>query len=259
MARLRHDIRGEKDMTGGYDAYEPQNTLQAIGEEIWIAEGPVLQWGYGIPIKFPFPTRMSVIRLSDGSLFIHSPTHPDENLVEQVEKLGPVAHIVSPNMIHHVFVEYWGARFPDAVTWASPGVRKRSKFDFTRDLGDLPPTEWANDIDQRIARGSRVMEEVIFFHKRSKTLILADLIENFEDERLHGWFNHFMYRLIGVMAPHGRAPRDLRATYAGRHDQMRPIVDWMIDCAPERIVIAHGKWIEENAVARLREAFDWVK
>ncbi|MCG6857268.1 MAG: DUF4336 domain-containing protein [Salaquimonas sp.] len=246
-------------MTGGYDAYEPQNKLKAIGEEIWIADGPVLQWGYGIPITFPFPTRMTVIRLSDGDLFVHSPIHADEDLVAQVEKLGPIAHIVSPNMIHHVSIKAWAARYPDAKTWASPGVRKRSDVEFSRDLDDLPPKEWADDIDQRIARGSRVMEEVIFFHMRSKTLILADLIENFEADRLHGWFNHFMYRLIGVMAPHGKAPRDLRATYAGHHDQMRGVVDWMIACAPERIVIAHGKWIEENAVEELRLAFDWVK
>jgi len=246
-------------MTGGYDAYQPQNTLRAIGEEIWIADGPVLQWGYGIPVKFPFPIRMSVIRMSDGGLFVHSPIHADESLVAQLEKLGPVGHLVSPNMLHHVSIKAWAARFPEAQIWASPGVRKRSDVHFSRDLDDLPPAEWAGDIDQRIARGSRVMEEVVFFHKSSSTLILADLIENFEGHRLHGWFNHFMYRLIGVMAPHGRAPRDLRATYAGNHDRLRPVVDWMIACAPQRIVVAHGQWIEENAVDRLREAFDWVK
>lgn len=245
-------------MSGGYDAYEPQNTLQPIGEEIWIAEGPVLQWGYGIPVTFPFPTRMTVIRLCDGGLFVHSPTGADDGLVAEVAALGPVSHIVSPNMLHHVFVGDWAKRFPAARLWAAPGVRKRSDVAFTDDLGDLPPPEWAADIDQRIARGSRLMEEVVFFHRRSQTLILADLIENFEAGRLHGWFNHLMYRLIGVMAPGGRAPRDLRMTFAGRHHLLRPVVDWMIDCAPRQVVIAHGRWIREDAVAVVRRAFDWV-
>jgi hypothetical protein len=246
-------------MKPNYDPYQPQLKLQSIGKDIWIAEGPVVQWGYGIPIKFPFPTRMTVIRLGDGSLFVHSPVAADEKLLAEAKALGPVAHLVSPNMLHHIYVAEWARHFPEARTWAAPGVRARTTANYSDDLGDLPPPEWSNDIDQRIARGSRVMEEVIFFHKASATLILADLIENFEEGRLHGWFNHFMYRLIGVMAPHGRAPRDLRMTYAGRHNQMRPIVDWMIACAPRQIVIAHGMWIRENAVARIREAFDWVK
>lgn len=246
-------------MSGGYDAYQPQLTLQAIGNEIWIAEGPVVQWGYGIPVTFPFPTRMTVIRLGDGSLFVHSPVRAEDRLVGEVTALGPVAHLVAPNMIHHIFIGEWAERFPDARLWSAPGVRKRSNVMFTDELGDLPPPEWSTDIDQRIARGSRVMEEVVFFHGRSRTLILADLIENFEPERLHGWFNHLMYRLIGVMAPHGHAPRDLRMTFAGHHDQLRPVVDWMIGCDPAQVVIAHGKWFRRNGTAEIRRAFSWVR
>lgn len=242
-----------------YDAYEPQLTLQPIGSDIWIVEGPVLKWGYGIPVKWPFPTRMTVVRLPDGSLWLHSPVRPEEALVESIEALGRVGHIVSPNMIHHVSIGPWSARFPDARVWASPGVRKRSQVAFSDDLGDRPPPEWAGVIDQRIARGSSVLEEVVFFHKPSRTLILADLIENFEEKRLHGWLNRVVYGVIGVMAPHGRAPADLRATFRGRHDRLRPVVDWMIASDPEQVVIAHGQWFRTNGAAVIREAFSWVK
>ena len=78
-------------------------------------------------------------------------------------------------------------------------------------------------------------------------------------KRLHGWLARFMYWLIGVMAPHGRTPRDLLATFRGHHEQLRPVIDWMIACDPERIVIAHGKWFETGGAAELRRAFDWVK
>jgi hypothetical protein len=40
--------------------------LQPFGPEIWIADGPVASF-YG------YSTRMAVIRLSDGSLFVWSP------------------------------------------------------------------------------------------------------------------------------------------------------------------------------------------
>ena len=246
-------------MVGSYDAYQPLNTPIEIGADIWIVNGPVLQWGYGIPLKWPFPTRMTIVRLPDGGLWLHSPTHPDEDLIGQIDALGPVRHLVSPNLIHHVSIGAWAKRFPEAKVWASPGVRGRSDVAFTDDLADLPPEDWAHAIDQRIARGSRILEEAIFFHNASKTLILTDLIENFEDERLHGWLARMMYRLIGVMAPNGRAPRDLRATFSGHHDQLKPVVDWMIECAPDKVVIAHGKWFEEDGTAVIRRAFSWVQ
>ena len=246
-------------MVGSYDPYEPLNTPIAIGPDIWIVNGPVLQWGYGIPVKWPFPTRMTIIRLPDGGLWLHSPTHPDESLLAAVEALGPVRHLVSPNLIHHVSIGAWAERFPDAKVWASPNVRKRSEVAFTDDLSDLPPDDWAPVIDQRIARGSKVLEEVVFFHKASRVLILTDLIENFEDERLHGWLARFMYKLIGVMAPNGRAPRDMRATFTGHHEKLRPVIEWMIDCHPDKVVIAHGKWFEQDGEAEIRRAFSWVR
>ncbi len=245
--------------TGSYDAYEPQLRLQQIGPEIWIVEGPVLYWGYGIPAEWPFPTRMTIVRLRGGALWVHSPVHTDEELLATVDALGPVTHLVAPNLVHHVFIGAWAARYPDAKVWAAPGVRNRSDAAFSDDLDDTPPDAWAGAIDQRIARGSRILEEVVFFHPASRTLILTDLIENFEESRLHGWLARLMYRLIGVMAPEGRAPRDLRATFRGRHDRLRPVVDWMIACDPKQVVIAHGKWFRQDGAGVIRRAFDWVK
>lgn len=245
-------------MTGRYDAYEPLNQLRPIGTDIWIVDGPVLQWGYGIPVKWPFPTRMTVVRLPDGGIWLHSPVKPDAELMVAIGKLGPVRHIVSPNRIHHVSIGPWSRHFPDARTWASPGVRQRSDVPYTDDLADTPPPEWSPVIDQRIALGSPALQEVVFFHGPSRTLILADLIENFEDERLHGWLARMMYRLIGVMAPHGRAPADLRMSFRSGRDQIRAVARWMIECAPQRIVIAHGKWFEKDGTAVIRRAFDWA-
>jgi hypothetical protein len=241
-----------------YDPYQPQLELQEIGPGIWIVEGPILQWGYGIPIKWPFPTRMTVVRLPDGGIWLHSPVKPTDELVAAISALGPVRHLVAPNMLHHVSIGDWAERFPEARTWAAPGVRDRSKVKFTGDLGDAPPPEWAHAINQRIARGSRVLNEVVFFHRASRTLILTDLIENFEAKRLHGWLNKLMYRWIGVMAPGGRAPADLRATFHGRHDQLRPVVEWMLACNPQKVVISHGKWFPENGTEAVRNAFAWV-
>ena len=243
----------EASILTGYDPYEPQNQLIEIGERIWIADGPVLPWN-----GMPFPTRMTVVLLDDGSVWVNSPIALVPDLAAAVERLGIVRHLVSPNKIHHVSIGAWAARFPGALVWASPGVRRRSSVAFDRDLEDRPPPDWAACIDQRIAHGSWAMEEVVFFHKPSRTLILADLIENFERERLNGWFARTLARLGGVLAPDGKAPLDLRLSFLGRKDEMRDTVAWMLACAPERVVIAHGKWFDKDGTAEVNRAFAWT-
>ena len=59
--------------------YPPLNTLKPVTEGVWIVDGPTIP--FGPPgLKMPFPTRMTVFRLNDGGLFVHSPTHMMEDL-----------------------------------------------------------------------------------------------------------------------------------------------------------------------------------
>ena len=105
--------------------------------------------------------------------------------------LGAVAHLVSPNKIHYAHIAAWKRAYPGAMAWASPGVRERAAsrgvgVSFDGDLGDGPEEAWSGDLDQLVFRGSRFMEEVIFLHRKTRTLILADLIENFELGKIGG-------------------------------------------------------------------------
>jgi hypothetical protein len=53
-------------------------------------------------------------------------------------------------------------------------------------------------------------------------------------------------------------PVDLRSTFLRHREQMSEAVRAMISWAPERIIIAHGRWYETNAVAELKRAFRWL-
>ncbi len=79
--------------------YTPINELKPIGEDIWIVDGKVISF-YGAP----YTTRMTIIRLENGDLFCHSPIALTKDLKEQVEKLGKVKHLVSPNWIHYAYI-----------------------------------------------------------------------------------------------------------------------------------------------------------
>jgi hypothetical protein len=62
--------------------------LLQFGPEIWIAGGPVTSF-HG----FPYPARMAVIRLTDGSLFVWSPVALSGSLRASIDVLGPLGSI----------------------------------------------------------------------------------------------------------------------------------------------------------------------
>ncbi len=237
--------------------YEPLNTLKPVGDNIWIVDGPHIAF-YGLP----FSTRMTIIRLANGELFIHSPIALTDDLKAEVSALGKVRHLVSPNWIHYAYIADWQKAFADTVAWASPNVRMRAvkhKVDiaFDRDLGEVAEPDWTEEIDQLIVFGSKVHVEVVFFHKASKTLILTDLIENFEKPKLPWWLR-FAIGLAGNVDPDGKAPIDMRMSFLGGKSKLRVAVQQMIDWAPERVILAHGRWYERDGTIELRRAFRWV-
>ncbi|MBD1848067.1 DUF4336 domain-containing protein [Cyanobacteria bacterium FACHB-63] len=215
---------------------------------------------YGM--KIPFSTRMTLVRLSNGELWCHSPIELTTELKAQVDALGRVQHLISPNKIHYAHINAWSQAYPGAIAWASPGVRERAaqqKIDvrFDADLGDEPPPEWIAELDQLIFRGSRFMEEVVFFHRKSETLILADLIENFELNKV-GKQLRWLVKLAGNADPDGKAPLDLRVTFWGQKEQARDDFHRMLKWSPEKVILAHGRWYETNGTAELRRAFRWL-
>ena len=244
------------------ELYEPLNTPKPVGEDIWIVDGPIVQMSAYLG-SWPFPTRMVVIRLGGGELFLWSPTELDGGLRQQIEALGTVRHLVSPNRIHYEHIAAWKRAYPDATAWASPGVRGRAasqgiEVAFNAELGDRPDPAWRDEMDQIIFRGSRFMEEVVFFHRASRTVILADLIENFEPEKVGG-ITRKLARLAGAAHPDGKAPIDLRLTFLGRKDAARTSLRRMLAWRPEQVIMAHGRPYPQNGTAELRRAFRWLK
>jgi len=238
--------------------YEPIDRLKAVAPDVWIVDGPAVTF-YGMP----FPTRMTVIRLATGKLWLHSPVAPAASLVEEVTSLGSVTHLVSPNWIHYCHIPAWKTLFPGAKCWASPGVRERAAskgvpLRFDADLGPEAPSEWATELRQRIMTGSAIHREVVFFHLATKTLILTDLIENFEPERLPWWVRP-LARMGGVVDPHGGMPRDMRTTFRGHHAELRRHIDELLSWGPERVILAHGRWFESDGSHELARAFLWLK
>lgn len=242
--------------------YEPLFLPKAIADDVWIVDGSTVSF-----YKLPFPTRMTVVRLDDGTLFVHSPVELTEELRGHIEALGEVGYLVAPNWIHYAFLPQWQRAYPSAITWAAPGVQERAKKQGTsigvdHVLTDEEPAAWRGQINQLVVAGSDVHVEVVFFHRASETLILTDLIENFESEKTPLWLRPIT-RLAKISAPDGQMPVDMRLTFRfgskGKGKmRLNAAVETMLAWEPERVVISHGRWFEKNGTAELRRAFRWV-
>lgn len=226
--------------------------LEEFGPSIYIAEGPTVSF-YG----FPYPTRMAVVRLSDGNVWVWSPVALTDELAREVEAIGPVRHIVSPNKIHHLFLAEWAERWPDALLYAPPGLAQRKpEIAFAAELGDEPDSAWSADIDQVIFHGSLAMEEVVFFHRASGTAIVCDLIQRHAEQNMSGWRGMLM-RLDSLVGKNGSTPREWRASFL-RRGPARAARQKVLDWQPKRLLIAHGECAQTGAMEIIEKALVWL-
>jgi hypothetical protein len=229
-----------------------QAVLEEFAPSLYVADGPTVPF-----LGFPYPTRMAVVRLTDGSAWVWSPIALSPELERAVELIGPIRHLVSPNKIHHLFLKEWAERWPNAKLHAPPGLAKRKpELHFDAELGDEADSAWSADIDQTIFRGSLAMEEVAFFHRPSRTAILGDLVQRNDPAQMKG-LKGLVMRLDGLVGEHGSTPREWRASFLRRR-QARAARSRLLAWEPERLVIAHGACAQRDATQILARALAWM-
>lgn len=221
--------------------------LRPWSEDVWFAEAPLRFFG------MPFGTRMTLVRLADGDLFVHSPIALDGRLLQEVASLGPVRHLVSPNKLHHLYLGGAVEAFPDARLYAPPGLAaKRPDLRFDAELAD--PDVRFPGLEHSVVRGSRWMQEVVFFHPASRTLLVGDLCEHFGAESPASM--RLLMRLAR-MYERPRMPPDWQLSFRDREatrTSFERILSWDFD----RILLAHGRPVAGNAREGFLHEYAWA-
>lgn len=144
------------------------------------------------------PIRMTVVKLAAGGLLIYAPVAPTREclhlLNELVAKHGAVKYIILPTVSgleHKVFVGPFARQFPQAQVFVAP-----NQWSFPLNLplswlglpakrthllpADSRQTPFADEFDYAIlgpiSLGLGPFEEVAFFHKRSRSLLVTDSV-----------------------------------------------------------------------------------
>lgn len=237
-------------------AYLPIDEPKPVAPDLWVVDGGPMSVA-GMPI----PIRMTVIRLADGSLVLHSPTRFSFPLRAQLEALGPVRHLVAPNTAHWSFMKEWQGHFPDATSWVAPTLKERpavqkAGLKIDQVLADGAPAAWNGEIEVVVVRG-RPIAEAVLFHRASRSMVLTDLVVNVEPEKLPGLLK-IGARLVGSAAPGGKAPIYARAAFKAGGSEAAAAAQRLVALDPERVIFAHGRWFEQNGREQLQQSLRWL-
>jgi hypothetical protein len=198
---------------------------------------------YGVRLQ----TRMTVATLSGSRLFVHSPVALDASTRRDLDRLGDVAFIVSPNKIHHLSIGDYVDAYPKARVFASPGLpERRPDLTFDGVLGDRPDPAWAAELDQAEMRGNVFFSEIVFLHRASGTLLVADLVENF-DRHTASPLGRTLARIFGVGSEPVASPE--HRLYTSDADAAAESLERILSWDFERIILSHGTLIESGGRA----------
>ena len=197
---------------------------------------------------------MTVIRLASGGLWVHSPVAPTPERRQAVDELGPVEHLIAPNKIHSLGIEPWKAHYPSATVWASPAFPARHPgIAIDALLTNGVETAWNSEIGHCAVDGHAVLDEVVFLHKPSRTLIVTDLIQKHKVTG-ESWFWRGVKCMNGILGEGGGVPLDVKLSIrdkAAFRRSLATILDWDF----ENLILAHGHCLQGGAKEDVSLAF----
>jgi hypothetical protein len=226
-----------------------------------VALRPIADGLYEIPGEARFagqrvPVRSVVARLRDGSLWVHSPVAPSEEVLRAAAAIGPVRHLVAPSRYHHLWVHAWQEAFPEARLYGAPGLdAKRRDLRFDETLGKGPaPSAWGGDFELLVFRGLPVFQEVEILHRPTRTLIVCDLVFHIRDGRGLARLTFRLNDMWRRLGPSRLLRIMLRWNARVAREDLGRLLAWDFD----RLVMAHGELVESGGKRALREAYRFL-
>ena len=165
--------------------------LTPVTTGVWAAERPFM-WN-GIDVG----GRSAIVRTGDGGLFVHSPVNWTVDLIDAVRGLGgEVKYILSPNLEHLKYARQSAELFPGAAMYGCKGVKEvLPEIPWTDEITYDTPEQIRNSIDTLFFdcetnpfTGKPFFNEIVVFHKPSKTFICSDTYWNYPNSDTPNYF-----------------------------------------------------------------------
>ena len=219
--------------------------VEPIADEVWGVPGEAR-----MPAGARLPLRMTVIRLPDGGLWLHSPVRLDDEVAAELEALGPVRHLVAPSLVHHLFAGRAKERWPEATLWGPRALPAKTGAALDAELA--PGSEaWGGAITALPIEGAPRLDEFCFVHHPSRTLLVTDLV--FHVLQAPNWATATLLRMTGSYGGLA-ASRAWRWVFAQDRAAVGRSVVRILEQDFDRLVPCHGEVVDTGAHAALTEA-----
>ncbi len=212
------------------------------------------------PLRLPggveLGTRSCVIRLASGGVVVHTPGPLTDDVRRAIDSLGPVRALIAPNLLHHMFLRNSIREYPQARVFAAPGLREKlGDVKVDEVLGDKAPDLWAGQLDQVLVTGAPSLNETVFLHRASRTLLCLDLCFNVRTSA--SLVTRLLMRVNGAYGGFGPS-RIFRYSVMKDRRAVRASVDRILAWDFDRVTVAHGEILESGGHPAVRVGFSWL-
>ena len=222
-------------------SYKP--VIKNVSENLWIVEHPLRLMGA------QFGERMTIIRLRNGDLWLHSLVPFDDSLPAMLGKLGSVRHLVVPSCMHNLNSHEWQQAYPEAAVYAPASVSRVKSF---ISIDERQSPAWEDEIAVVAIDGMPKVNEVVFVHLATGTLIITDLAFNIDND-INGWTTLF-FKLYGALGKFG--PTKLIRAMIKDEKAFASSLQKVMEYDFDRIILAHGSMIEQGGKQAFISAFN---
>ncbi len=220
--------------------------MKQVTENIWVIPSEV-KVAPGVYL----PLQSTLVRLSDGALWLHSPVRLSASDITEIKALGDVTHLVAPNLMHHLYFGDAVQAFPKARTYGAPGLtKKRPDLRFDEKLSS--ETQFPG-IRSFFVDGAPALRETMFVHE-DETLISADIFQNNHTPK--NWLSKMTCVMAGTSEQVG-VSRLLQMVVKDK-PKFKEGVDQVMAASFGRLIPCHGEIVEFEAKARCRSACNRV-
>lgn len=228
--------------------------LKQIDPDIWVAQQPLRYFGLSVG------TRMTVIRLANRELAVISPIELNDAIALSLNALGTIRHIIAPNLYHYLFAANFKMHYPEATFWAAPGLEaKKPDLAIDRTIQGNANSFW-DGLEYVLFDGFRTLglssfdlvNECVFFHSTSRTLILTDIAFHFDESfpaivqlatKVLGGYKNLSPSLLEKIATTDKEKVE---------ESVKKVLGWDF----ERVIMAHGSIIENNGKQQFKEGYE---
>jgi hypothetical protein len=218
-------------------------------DERRIADDVVLMTFPWRTLGIDFRRNVTLLRLANGRVVVHSTAPFTEQDIAAIKRFGEPSWLVEVTVMHDTFAKE-GRKALSNIPYLAPDGFAKATGVQTESLLP-PPRDWDGEIDVLRIDGVRMNEHALF-HRRSRTVVVADLFFSFPEET-SGWTRFFVRQVMRLPRLFGISSL-YRRLVIGDKPAFKRSMHTLLSLDFERLIVAHWKPLEINAKRAVEQA-----